>query len=254
MMTFISCAKTMTARSKIHTPGTSVPRFEKEAEANALHMGQFSPEQLGKLLRVNPKLAAENCLRYHNFFSEDNRPLPALTSYTGIVFKRISPTDFSEEDFLFAQNHLLITSFLYGLLRPLDGIKNYRLEGDVKLAETGYLTMFDYWKPLLTDYFIGEIKKQGGILVNLASGEMKELFDWNRVCREVQVITPEFYVMKNRKPSTVVVYTKMCRGEMTRYILKNRIESPEALKGFEWEGFSFDESLSTPHSPVFTLM
>ena len=37
-------------------------------------------------------------------------------------------------------------------------------------------------------------------------------------------------------------------------ILKNRIESPEALKGFEWEGFSFDESLSTPHSPVFTLM
>lgn len=83
---------------------------------------------------------------------------------------------------------------------------------------------------------------------------MKELFDWNRVCREVQVITPEFYVMKNRKPSTVVVYTKMCRGEMTRYILKNRIESPEALKGFEWEGFSFDESLSTPHSPAFTLM
>lgn len=59
MMTFISCAKTMTARSKIHTPGTSVPRFEKEAEANALHMAQFSPEQLGKLLRVNPKLAAE---------------------------------------------------------------------------------------------------------------------------------------------------------------------------------------------------
>ena len=84
MMTFISCAKTMTARSKIHTPGTSVPRFEKEAEANALHMAQFSPEQLGKLLRVNPKLAAENCLRYHNFFSEDNRLVYATDRFTDV--------------------------------------------------------------------------------------------------------------------------------------------------------------------------
>lgn len=94
----------------------------------------------------------------------------------------------------------------------MDGIKNYRLEGDVKLAETGYLTMFDYWKPLLTDYFIGEIKKQGGILVNLASGEMKELFDWNRVCREVQVITPEFYVMKTGNPLPSLSIPR-CAGE-----------------------------------------
>ena len=52
--------------------------------------------------------------------------------------------------------------------------------------------MFDYWKPLLTDYFIADIKRQGGILVNLASGEMRDLFDWKRVEEEVRVITPEF--------------------------------------------------------------
>ena len=41
--------------------------------------------------------------------------------------------------------------------------------------------MFDYWKPLLTDYFIEEIKNCGGVLINLASAEMKDLFDWKRV-------------------------------------------------------------------------
>lgn len=56
--------------------------------------------------------------------------------------------------------------------------------------------MFEYWRPLLTDYFIDAIRQQGGILVNLASGEMKDLFDWEKVCREVQVVTPEFYTLK----------------------------------------------------------
>lgn len=60
-------------------------------------------------------------------------------------------------------------------------------------------------------------------------------------------------VYKNGKPTTVVVYAKMCRGEMTRFILKNRIEDVEALKSFEWEGFTFDEALSHNERMVFTL-
>lgn len=239
MLTFISCAKTMTARSSVRVPFTTVPPFETAAKEHALNLSQFSTQELEKLLRINSKLAATNYLRYQDFCSDETPALPALLSYTGMVFKRINPKDFSEDDFRYAQEHLLITSFLYGLLRPLDAIKNYRLEGDVKLPELGGISFFDYWKPKLTDFFIDTIRKQGGILINLASGEMKDLFDWEKVNREVQVITPEFHTWKNGKLATVVVYAKMCRGEMTRFILKNRIENPEDLKGFEWEGFRF---------------
>lgn len=253
MLTFISCAKTMTARSRTQVPFVSVPRFEAEAKQNAMDMAQFSAEELERLLRINSKLAAENYMRYHDFLSDDGKQLPALLSYTGMVFKRINPGDFTAEDFNYAQDHLLITSFLYGLLRPLDAIRNYRMEGDVKLPERGGMSMFDYWKSLLTDFFIEEIKRAGGILVNLASGEMKDLFDWKRVCREVRVVTPEFYTWKNGRLATVVVYAKMCRGEMTRFILKNRIESPDELKGFEWDGFAFDEAESEGDRLVFSM-
>ena len=44
MMTFISCAKTMTARSKTPYPETSTPHFLKEARENALYMTQFTAE------------------------------------------------------------------------------------------------------------------------------------------------------------------------------------------------------------------
>ena len=253
MMTFISCAKTMTDRSKVKVPTTGTPQFQAEAIQHALNMSQFSAEELERLLRVNSKIAAENYLRFQDFCSEENKALPALLAYTGIVFKRICPQDFTAEDFQYIQNHLRITSFLYGLLRPLDLIKNYRLEGDVRLPEHGGISMFDYWKPLLTDYFIEEIKNCGGVLINLASAEMKDLFDWKRVEQEVRVITPEFQVWKAGQPKTVVIYAKMCRGEMTRFIVKNRLECPEELKSFSWEGFVWDEIRSTENVWHFSL-
>lgn len=52
---------------------------------------------------------------------------------------------------------------------------------------------------------------------------------------------------------TVVVYAKMCRGEMTRHILRHRIADPEGLKTFEWEGFRFDPERSRGDEPHFTL-
>ena len=253
MMIYISCAKTMTAQSKLQVPFTTQPYFIDEARQNVMDISQFSMEELGHLLKINSKLAAENYFRYHNFFSSEDKGLPAILSYTGIVFKRLAVKDFSDDDFRYAQEHLLITSFLYGLLRPLDVIKNYRLEGDVRLPERGNISMFDYWKPVLTDFFIAEIKKQGSVLINLASNEMKELFDWKRVCREVRVITPDFQVYKNGKLSTVVIYAKMCRGEMTRFILKSRIENPEQIKSFEWEGFCYNENESSGDHWVFTM-
>ncbi len=254
MLIFISCSKTMAARSAVRPPELSVPRFEKEAVENALDAGRFGMAELERLLRVNSKIAAENCLRYREFCSEENTPMPAIGAYTGAVFKRLFPKDFSAEDLRYAQDRLRISSFLYGLLRPLDGIKPYRLEGDVRLPVRGGQTMFDYWKPLLTELFIADIKKQGGVLVNLASAEMKELFDWKRVEEAVRVVTPEFQVWKNGKLTTVVMYAKMCRGEMTRFILKQRIEHPGLLRNFSWEGFTWDESRSTDSRPLFTLL
>lgn len=253
MMIYISCAKTMAKPQHFSIPGTSTPRFESEAIRHAINMSQFNPEELGKMLHINTKLAAENYLRFQNFFSPETSAAPAILSYTGIVFKRLNAKDFTTEDLEYAQKHLFITSFLYGLLRPLDLIRPYRLEGNVRLPDADNTSIFDFWKPLLTSYLINEVQKQGGLLINLASSEMQDLFFWDQVKEAVQIISPEFQVYKNGRLSTVVVYTKMCRGEMTRFLLKNRIENPDDLRAFEWEGFVYNESESTPGRPVFIL-
>ena len=104
----------MAARCSVVVPEVTVPKFETEAVRNALEMSQYSVSELERLLRVNTKIAAENRLRFHDFCSEENRSMPAVCAYTGAVFKRILPKDFSAEDFRYAQEHLRITSFFMG--------------------------------------------------------------------------------------------------------------------------------------------
>lgn len=253
MLILLSCAKTMVANSRIKAPDGTLPRFTRNAAEIALQMSQFQVDELIYLLHVNAKIAFQNYQRFQRFHSEDNVPLQAILAYAGIVFKRLALSDFSTNDFLYAQEHLRLTSFCYGLLRPLDLIKNYRMEGDIRLPEMRGVSIFDYWRPLLTDIFIDDIKKQGGILVNLASAEMKQLFDWKRIEKEVRVITPEFQVEKNGKLTTVVIYTKMCRGEMARYILKNRLTRPEELKAFSFDGFIFQPDWSDENKYMFCI-
>ena len=53
MMTFISCAKTMTDHSKVEVPTTGTPQFQAEAIQHALDMSRFSAEELERLLRVS---------------------------------------------------------------------------------------------------------------------------------------------------------------------------------------------------------
>lgn len=125
------------------------------------------------------------------------------------------------------------------------------MEYDVKLPELGGVTMANYWKPKLTQSFIEDVKKNGGVLVNLASMDIQSSLDWKLLEKEVRVITPEFKMWKKGKLDTVTIYAKMARGEMTRFILKNRIEKPEELMAFTWEGFTFAPEHSADNRMVF---
>ena len=99
--------------------------------------------------------------------------------------------------------------------------------------------MFDFWKPRLTNVLIDSVKQDDGCLVHLATEEITRLFDWKRVKREVKVLEPQFFVRDGDKLKTIVVYAKMCRGAMTRYILRNRLTTPEELTAFSYEEFNY---------------
>lgn len=232
MQILLSCAKTM-GHTPAAVPEVTVPHFQTDAEQTARQLLQLTAADLREALHVNTPIATENARRYAEFFAHTTPEVPALLAYTGIVFKHLRPEHLTITDMAYAQQHLFITSYLYGLLRPLDAIRPYRLEGNVRLPADDDRSRFEHWKPLLTDYLIRAVKADDGVLVNLASAEMKRLFDWRRIAGELNVITPEFKTIKEGRERSIVIYTKMSRGQMARFILKNRLVHPSELAAFE---------------------
>lgn len=254
MQIIIASAKIMNSHTDVAYPKTTTPRFLNEARLMSLEMAGKSVSELAQLLKCNEKIALENKLRYGDFLNEAHN-LPALLAYYGQAYKCLRADTFSFDDMLYAQEHLWITSFLYGLLRPLDGIHPYRMEGKVKLTVEGNrsCTRFDYWKPLLTDVLIAAVKADDGILIHLATEEFQHLFDWKRVKEEVKIVQPLFMVDANDRLKAVSVYAKSCRGAMSRYILKNRLTSPTDLFGFEYDGFRWKPDFGNTAHPHFIL-
>ena len=110
----------MAENNPAEIPRTTLPRYAREAAELALQLATLTTEELERMLRTNRQIAATNRRRYRQFHGEE--ALPALLAYTGVVFRHIAPERFTPGDFEYAQQHLNITSFLYGLLRPLDAI------------------------------------------------------------------------------------------------------------------------------------
>jgi len=110
------------------------------------------------------------------------------------AYKHLRADTLSDRALEYAQKHLWITCFLYGLLRPMDGIVPYRMEHCVALEATNDKPINQFWKDQLTKVLIRSVQADEGILMHLSTEEYEHLFDWKRVCKEVTVVQPLFYV------------------------------------------------------------
>ena len=133
MQIILASAKIMHDKLKsVPDISLSTPRFLNEADAFARDMAQYSAETIAEMLGCSQQIAAQNRLRFMQYFDEKPR-MPAILAYHGQAYKHLQAETLNVDDLYYSQGKLWITSFLYGLLRPLDGILPYRMEGHVVL-------------------------------------------------------------------------------------------------------------------------
>ena len=228
----------------------STPLFQSVADTLAAEMARMDVEELARQLDCSTKIAAENWKRYHNFAAAEK--MPAILAYNGQAYKHLRADSLSGEALEYAQRHLWITCFLYGLLRPMDGIVPYRMEHCVTLEATGDKPVNQFWKDKLTDVLIDSVKADDGVLLHLSTAEYEHLFDWKRVCKEVKVIQPLFYVrQKDGRLKMQAVWAKACRGAMVRFVLAHQIVHPKELAAFSYDGFEYAPQLGEEAFPHF---
>ena len=232
----------------------TLPQFMDEAEYLVSKINMLSRTQLGELLEVNSNLAKLNSDRHFNWkrpFTLKNAKQTVFV-YNGEVFRGLDAKTLSADSLTYLQSHLRILSGLYGVLRPFDLIQPYRLDVSTKLKTYTGSNLYSFWKNITTEALNHALKASGGeqVLLNLASGEyMKSI---NRKLLKAGIIDFEFLESKEDKYKPIVIYTKKARGMMVRFVVENRIETLEDIKGFSAEGYWFSPQLSTESKFVFT--
>lgn len=242
-------AKMMLSPTEVAAKPLTIPAFQAEADRLAKEMARLNLDELAERLGCSRQLALENQQRYQNFFLAEK--VPALMAYNGRAYQALMAHTLDAAALSFAQEHLFITCFLYGLLRPMDAIVPYRMEHTVRLEATNYKPIDRFWRDKLTDYLIRAVQADDGILVHLSTGEYERLFDWGRVSHEVKVIKPLFYVRRQGQLRMQAVWAKAGRGAMVRHLLQVAADQPAALADFAYEGFSYAPHLGEPAFPHF---
>lgn len=252
MKIVISPAKSLDYEQHIKTPAISTAPFIEEADYLAKKLQKMSTKKLGDLMHLSPNLADLNYARYQNWeqpLKQGEVALPAVTVFTGEVYKGLDAASFSEKDFTNAQKQLRILSGLYGILRPLDLMYPYRLEMGTKWNVTpSTKNLYQYWGKKLAEYLNNEMQ-EGEVLINLASNEYFKALDKKTL--KARVVTPVFKELKGDKYKVVMMYAKHARGAMARDIIQSGYTSVDDLKGYNVDGYSYNEELSNGDEWVF---
>lgn len=249
MISIISPAKSMNfeVKSPISISSQVTESYEMKKTLKALK--KLSIEDIMKFMKVSGKIAELNYIRFQNF---ENLPdKQAIYAYNGDVYNNIDTEALDDSSLHFSQKHLRILSALYGLLKPLDMIKAYRLEMSSKLPGIASKGMNLFWKKTITNSINSELENhQTKYLINIASNEYSASIDENIL--DAILINIHFREIRDGKLKNIALNSKKARGMLADYIITNYIDRPEDIKTFNKSGYEFDKSLSDSNNFYFT--
>jgi cytoplasmic iron level regulating protein YaaA (DUF328/UPF0246 family) len=245
MLTILSPSKTSDPTPiKIHQPTSAI--FTKETAQLIAILKKKSVVDLMSLMTISEKLADQNYRRFQNFNHkmDDDSSKAAILTFNGEVYVGLDAGGLSQQDLDYAQQHVRILSGLYGSLRPLDLIREYRLEMGTRLATTKGTNLYQFWRDKITPSIHADLLRSGNnYLINLASDEYFKSLDQKTL--QAVVIQIDFFDIKNGKRTFISFNAKKARGMMANYIIKNRINEPSALTKFDMDGYILDSNSST---------
>ncbi|MBW6523834.1 peroxide stress protein YaaA [Sphingomonas sp. RHCKR47] len=238
MIALLSPAKTLDLDTPAPFDATR-PRFADEAATLAKAASHLTQKKLGELMHISPALAKLNADRFRDFADAAERP--AIYTFAGDVYTGFEVATLDEPAVRFAQDHLRLLSGLYGLLRPLDAMRPYRLEMGTRWAPR-HKKLTDWWGNRIADALAADVEEEGsGAILNLASNEYFATVD-GKLPAATRIIAVDFREGDGR---FISFHAKKARGLMARWMVEHQVTNPDAMRGFDSDGYSYDAAASS---------
>jgi hypothetical protein len=226
----------------------SRPAYAADAAQLVERLRKLSVDEVATLMELSPALAELNVERFAawrpRFTAKNSRA--AVLAFNGDVYEGLDARTLDAEALAWANPRLRILSGLYGILRPLDRLQPYRLEMGRPLRTEQGANLYAFWGERLAQ----QLNREGrGPLINLASQEYAKAA--LRPTLKRPVVELVFEEVKGGQAKVISFFAKRARGLMARYAIDLRIDAPEALRGFDREGYAWSAKLSTPERWVY---
>lgn len=251
MLVLLSPAKDL-AKETPEAKTATQPVLLEHTKPLVAKLKTLSAKKLSSLMDLSPKLGELNRERYERWstpFTPQNAR-PSVFTFNGEVYRGLEARTLSSDDLQFAQHHLRILSGLYGVLRPLDLMQDYRLMMGTSFGVGKAKDLYAYWGDRITEALNTDLKAtKSDTIINCASSEYFGAVNTSKV--NGRVITPEFKDRINGAYKPLQTYVKQQRGAMARYIIQHRILEPGKIKAYDGNGYRFAPDASTDETFVF---
>lgn len=252
MLALISPAKRLDTDSEPPLGDFTLPQLLDNSEELVDTVKGLGKDRLKALMNLSGALTELNHDRYERYSTpfDPSNAKQAVFMFRGDTYVGLDADTLSKDDLTYAQNHLNILSGLYGMLRPLDLIQPYRLEMGSRLSTERGKNLYDFWGSRLTDACNAlTVSHENRTVVSLASNEYIKAIQPQSL--DGPFVTCHFKEMRDGVPKTIGLVAKRARGMMARFIVRNRVENEDDLKGFAEDGYSFVPELSNDEDLVF---
>ena len=250
MIILLSPAKSLDFSAHGLKVKASKPPFPDRTAQIAKAASKLTRPKIKKLMNLSDDLADLNYQRFQSFEADRAANAPAALTFAGDVYRGLDARSLNADDMTWAQDHVRILSGLYGLLRPMDAMQEYRLEMGSRLKTRRGGSLYDYWGDQIAKALNAEAERLGtDTLINCASVEYFTAA--NRKALKPRVITPQFLEEKPGGPKIVSFFAKKARGAMARFIITRRLTDPEGILEFDTGGYEYAPELSEEGKPAF---
>ena len=238
MKLLIPTAKEM----NLDTPEKTGYPVSNETQAVIDALASLSLEELASLYKITEERASEEEQRIRALKSGTAKTYPALNLFDGLMYRNIRRTDWTEAEAAYVQDHLLITSALYGVIPALAPIAPHRLDFLMKLKVLGK-SLKTFWKAVYDQALQDE-----DLVISLLSSEFETVFS-----KEIQdrMVTFKFLEEKNGQLKVHSTISKKARGAFVTALLEKQITKVEEMKQLTFNGFAYQSDLSSEKQLVF---
>ncbi len=253
MIILLSPAKSLDFKPHEKKVSSSATRFDDKSQQLINKLSRSSIKGLQALMKISKDLALQNKERYESYDIDkiDERGKEAILAFNGGVYQGLDAKSLSDNAFDYAQDHVRILSGLYGVLRPLDKIQEYRLEMGTKLPIRRKKNLYEFWADVPTKALNDDLEQTASeVILNAASQEYFKVINKSKL--KAKVIDVDFKEMHNGELKFISFNAKKARGLITRYAIDHNILDYKDIRAFDYEDYAFNSSLSTDTKFVFT--